>query len=159
MKNLDGRNVNLAKYQGNVVLIVNVASQCGFTPQYEGLQELHRRYAAQGLRILGFPSNNFGGQEPGSDAEIAEFCKRNYGVEFDMFSKVELLGSSKVPLYQYLTTLPKFSGEIMWNFEKFLIGRDGEVIARFRSPVEPLSKEMITAIENALAQKPHDVKI
>ena len=156
MNSLDGKPVNLLKYQGTVVLMVNVASQCGFTPQYEGLQELHRRYAAQGLRILGFPSNDFGAQEPGTNTEIAEFCQKNYGVQFDMFSKIFVLGSSKAPLYQFLTTPrtnPKFAGEVEWNFEKFLIGRDGEVIGRFKSPVEPLAPEMVRAIEAALSKK------
>lgn len=156
MNSLDGKPVNLSKYQGNVVLMVNVASACGYTPQYEGLQELHTRYAARGLRLLGFPSNNFGQQEPGTNAEIAEFCKKNYGVQFDMFSKIDVLGATKAPLYKYLTgaqTNPKFAGEVEWNFEKFLIGRNGQVIGRFKSPVEPLSKEMISAIEAALAAK------
>ena len=156
MNSLDGKSVDLGKYQGNVVLMVNVASQCGYTPQYEGLQELHKRYASRGLRLLGFPSNDFGQQEPGTNSEIADFCKKNYGVEFDMFSKISVLGNSKAPLYKYLTsrqTNPKFAGEIEWNFEKFLIGRDGQVIARFKSPVEPLSKEMTSAIEAALAAK------
>ena len=156
MNSLDGKPVNLAKFQGNVVLMVNVASACGYTPQYEGLEELHKRYSARGLRLLGFPSNDFGQQEPGTNAEIADFCKKNYGVEFDMFSKIDVLGSTKAPLYKYLTssqTNPRFSGEVEWNFEKFLIGRNGQVIGRFKSPVEPLSKEMISAIEAALAAK------
>jgi glutathione peroxidase len=156
LNSLDGKPVNLAKYQGNVVLMVNVASQCGYTPQYEGLQELHKRYAARGLRLLGFPSNDFGQQEPGSNKDISDFCKKNYGVQFDMFSKIDVLGSTKAPLYQFLTsnrTDPKFAGEVAWNFEKFLIGRDGQIIGRFKSPVEPLSKEMISAIEAALAAK------
>ena len=156
MNSLDGKPVNLSRYQGDVVLMVNVASQCGYTPQYEGLQELHRRYAARGLRILGFPANDFGAQEPGSNAEISEFCQKNYGVQFDMFSKIVVLGPGKAPLYQYLTstrTNPKFAGEVEWNFEKFLIGRDGQVIARFRSPVEPLSREVLAAIESALSKK------
>jgi glutathione peroxidase len=156
MNSLDGKSVDLAKYQGNVVLMVNVASQCGYTPQYEGLQELHNRYASRGLRLLGFPSNDFGQQEPGTNSEIADFCKKNYGVQFDMFSKISVVGNSKAPLYKFLTssqTNPKFAGEIEWNFEKFLIGRNGQVIARFKSPVEPLSKEMISAIEAALAAK------
>ena len=153
LNSLDGKPVNLAsRYTGNVVLIVNVASQCGFTPQYEGLQELHKRYAGRGLRILGFPSNDFGGQEPGSSAEIAEFCKKNYGVEFDMFSKVTVLGANKTPLYRQLTSTAKFSGEVAWNFEKFLIGRDGQVIGRYKSAVEPLSAEMTKAIEAALGR-------
>jgi glutathione peroxidase len=156
MNSLDGKPVNLSRYQGNVLLMVNVASQCGYTPQYEGLQELHKRYAGRGLRILGFPSNDFGQQEPGTNKEIAEFCQKNYGVQFDMFSKVDVLGPTKAPLYQFLTSArsdPKFAGDIEWNFEKFLIGRDGQVIGRFKSPVEPLSQEMLAAIESALSKK------
>ncbi len=153
MKSIDGKPVDLSKYQGRVVLMVNVASQCGYTPQYAGLEELHKKYAATGLSILGFPSNDFGAQEPGSDPEIAQFCKQNYGVEFDMFSKIVVRGSGQAPLYKYLTAHPKFSGQVNWNFEKFLIGRHGEVIGRFKSEVEPSSKQMVSAIENALASK------
>src|SRR6059036_4077460 len=153
MNSIDGRPVDLSKYQGRVVLMVNVASQCGFTPQYEGLEELYKKYAANGLSILGFPSNDFGAQEPGSDAEIAQFCKQNYGVEFDMFSKIVVRGPGQAPLYKYLTTHPKFSGQVDWNFEKFLIARNGDVIARFKSEIEPASKQMVSAIENALAAK------
>jgi glutathione peroxidase len=152
MNSLDGKPVNLSKYQGNVVLMVNVASECGYTPQYEGLQALHKKYAARGLRVLGFPSNDFGGQEPGSNGEIQDFCKKNYGVEFDMFSKITVLGSSKAPLYRTLTSTPKFSGDVSWNFEKFLIGRDGQVIGRYKSVVEPLSAELTKAIEAALGK-------
>jgi glutathione peroxidase len=153
MKSIDGKSVDLSKYQGRVVLMVNVASECGYTPQYEGLEELHKRYSAKGLSILGFPANDFGAQEPGTDPEIAQFCKQNYGVQFDMFSKIVVRGPGQAPLYKYLTTHPRFRGEVDWNFEKFLIGRNGEVIGRFKSPVEPLSKEMIGAIESALASK------
>ncbi len=150
MNNIDGKPVHLSKYQGNVVLMVNVASECGYTPQYEGLQELHKKYAAKGLSILGFPANEFGAQEPGTNAQISEFCTRNYGVQFDMFSKIVVKGSGQAPLYKFLTTQPKFRGEVAWNFEKFLIGRNGEVVARFLSEVEPLSAKMTQAIENAL---------
>jgi glutathione peroxidase len=156
MTSISGEPVNLSKYAGKVVLIVNTASECGYTYQYEGLQALHRKYAQQGLRILGFPSNNFGGQEPGSDSEIQQFCRANYGVEFDMFSKVDVLGSSKVALFQQLTsprTNPKFPGEIAWNFEKFLIDRDGQIVGRFKSAVEPQAREVIAAIESALGQR------
>jgi len=156
MNSLDGKPVQLAKYEGNVILIVNVASQCGYTPQYEGLEALHKRYAARGLRMLGFPSNDFGQQEPGTNEDIADFCKKNFGVDFDMFSKISVLGNAKAPLYKFLTsaqTNPKFAGEVEWNFEKFLIGRNGQVIARFKSPVEPLSQEMTSAIEAALSAK------
>jgi glutathione peroxidase len=156
MKSLSGQPVNLSKYQGKVVLIVNVASECGFTYQYEGLEALHNKYAAQGLSILGFPSNDFGAQEPGSDSDIQQFCKSNYGVEFDMFSKVTVLGSNKVPLFQHLTSSssnPKFPGEISWNFEKFLVGRDGQIIGRYKSPVEPQSRELTEALEAALGKR------
>src|SRR4028118_1449453 len=138
MKSLTGKEVDLSKYEGKVVLMVNVASKCGFTPQYKGLQELHEKYAAQGLTILGFPANDFGQQEPGSEEEIDVFCQRNYGVEFDMFSKISVKGPQQADLYRYLTsekTNPKFAGEVKWNFEKFLIGRDGQVIARYGSKV------------------------
>jgi glutathione peroxidase len=155
MNSIDGKPVQLSKYRGNVVLMVNVASECGYTPQYAGLQELHKRYASKGLRILGFPSNDFGSQEPGTNAEIAQFCQQNYGVQFDMFSKITVVGRSQHPLYKYLTagTDLKFRGDVGWNFEKFLVGRNGQVLGRFKSPVEPLSGEMIKAIEDALASK------
>jgi glutathione peroxidase len=156
MKSLAGKEVDLSKYQGKVVLIVNVASKCGFTPQYKGLQELHKKYATQGLAILGFPANDFGQQEPGSEQEIGEFCQKNYGVEFDMFSKISVKGPQQSNLYRQLTsekTDPKFAGEVKWNFEKFLIGRDGEIVARFRSKVAPNSEEMVKAIEAELAKK------
>jgi glutathione peroxidase len=153
MKSLAGQDVDLSKYQGKVVVMVNVASKCGYTPQYEGLQKLHRKYADQGLAILGFPANDFGQQEPGSNEEIAGFCRKNYGVEFDMFSKIAVTGDAKAPLYRFLTaedTNPGHAGEIKWNFEKFLIGRDGKVVAHFRSAVKPESEEMTKAIEAEL---------
>ena len=153
MNSIDGKPVDLSKYQGRVVLMVNVASQCGFTPQYEGLEGLHKKYAAKGLSILGFPANEFGAQEPGTNSEIAQFCKSNYGVEFDMFSKIVVKGAGQAPLYKYLTSQPKFSGDVAWNFEKFLVGKNGEVLARFKSEVEPDSKQMVAAIESALAAK------
>src|SRR5438270_7600532 len=112
MKSIDGKVVDLSKYQGRVVLMVNVASECGYTPQYEGLEELHKKYAAKGLSILGFPANDFGAQEPGTNGEIAQFCKQNYGVEFDMFSKIVVKGPDQAPLYKYLTSHPKFRGEV-----------------------------------------------
>ena len=153
MSSIDGKAIDLSKYQGRVVLMVNVASECGFTPQYAGLEELHEKYAAKGLSILGFPANDFGAQEPGTNNEIAQFCKQNYGVKFDMFSKIVVRGSGQDPLYKYLTTHPRFRGDVAWNFEKFLVGRNGEVIARFKSEVEPLSNEMVGAIETALGGK------
>lgn len=155
MKSLDGKPVDLSKYKGKVVMIVNVASQCGNTPQYAGLEELHEKYADKGLAILGFPANEFGAQEPGSDTEIAEFCEKNYGVKFDMFSKVVVKGEGQCPLYKFLTskeTDPKFAGDVSWNFEKFLIGRDGNVVARFAPKVKPESEEVVSVIEEQLAK-------
>jgi len=154
MKTLSGQSVKLAdKYQGKVVLLVNVASECGLTPQYEQLQELHKKYAAQGLSIVGVPANEFGKQEPGTNEEIATFCKSNYGVEFDMLSKVVVKGDGICPLYDYLTNKSKFPGPIGWNFEKFLIGRNGEVVARFAPRVKPDAPEVVSAIEAELAKK------
>ncbi|HVT28563.1 MAG TPA: glutathione peroxidase [Lacipirellulaceae bacterium] len=157
MQTLDGRNVNLAKkYKGKVVLLVNVASKCGNTPQYEQLEALHEKYGKQGLAIVGVPCNQFGRQEPGTAKQIAEFCEKNYGVKFDMMSKVDVNGEHAVPLYKYLTskdTDPKFSGRITWNFEKFLFNRDGQVVARFAPKVKPDSPQVVKAIEKELAQK------
>jgi glutathione peroxidase len=156
MTSINGQPVNLSKYAGSVVLIVNTASECGYTYQYEGLQNLHKKYASRGLTILGFPSNDFGQQEPGTNQEIQQFCKANYGVQFDMFSKVQVLGRDKTPLYEFLTSKssnPKFSGEIKWNFEKFLVSRDGQILGRFASEVEPESRQVSAAIEAALSKQ------
>jgi glutathione peroxidase len=157
MKSLDGKDVDLSKYQGKVVLIVNVASECGYTGQYKGLQALHKQYAKEGLAILGVPSNDYGKQEPGTNEEIAAFCKKEYGVEFDLFAKVKVDdGAGQAPLYQFLTskaTNPKSPGRVRWNFEKFLIGRNGQIVARFASDVEPDSEEFLRAIRNELAKK------
>ena len=156
MKSLDGKDVDLAKYQGKVVLVVNVASKCGNTPQYEQLQALHAKYGKQGLSVLGFPANEFGKQEPGTNAEIAEFCEKNYGVEFDMFAKVVVKGEGQCDLYKHLTSKesdPKFAGDITWNFEKFLIGRDGQVKARFSPRTKPDAEEVVKAIEAELGKK------
>jgi glutathione peroxidase len=155
MQSIDGKDVKLDQYHGDVVLMVNVASKCGLTKQYKELQQLHEEYADKGLSILGFPANNFRKQEPGSDDEIATFCKKNYGVEFDLFSKISVAGDDQAPLYAFLTseeTNPKHAGEITWNFEKFLVNRDGEVIARFAPRTKPSAEEVIKAIEAALAQ-------
>lgn len=156
MKSLAGKDVELGKYQGKVVLVVNVASECGLTKQYEGLQKLHKEFAGQGLAVLGFPANEFGAQEPGTDEQIAKFCKANYGVDFDMFSKVVVKGNGQCDLYKFLTskeTDPKFAGDIKWNFEKFLIGRNGEIVARFAPPVEPTSEEVVNTIKAELSKK------
>lgn len=147
---LNGTPTPLAVFRGKIMLVVNVASQCGFTPQYEGLQALYMKYKDRGLVIAGFPANNFGGQEPGTNAEIGAFCRSKYGVTFPMFSKISVAGKDKAPLYQFLT---QTGGEIQWNFTKFLIDRNGKVIQRFESDVEPDSPEMVKAIEAALSAK------
>ena len=156
MKAIDGKPQPLAAYKGQIVLMVNVASQCGFTPQYEGLEKLYETYKAQGFVITGFPANNFGGQEPGTDAEIQTFCKAKYSVTFPMFSKISVQGADQAPLYKFLTSPAanaKTVGEIQWNFTKFLVDRNGMVIQRFEPEVEPLSKELVSAVETALKKK------
>jgi glutathione peroxidase len=155
MKKIDGTPVPLSQYKGKVVLIVNVASHCGNTKQYTNLENLYKKYGSQGLVILGFPANEFGKQEPGSDAEIAEFCTAKYHVDFDMFSKIVVKGDGINPLYQYLTsrdTDPKFAGDIKWNFEKFLLDRDGNVVQRFAPKLSPEAPEVVQAIEAQLAK-------
>jgi len=157
METLDGKKVNLEKkYKGKVVLLVNVASKCGNTKQYKPLEALHEKYGKEGLAIVGVPCNQFGGQEPGTAKEIAEFCDANYGVKFDLMAKVEVNGEKAAPLYKELTskeTDPKFAGKIPWNFEKFLINRDGQVVARFNHKTQPDSSEVVAAIEKELAKK------
>lgn len=149
VKDITGKDVPLADYKGKVLLVVNVASQCGFTPQYTGLEQLHERYQRRGFAVLGFPSNDFGGQEPGSEAEIAAFGKDKYGVTFPMFAKVSTKGDSPAPVYKFLTTkhaTPK------WNFYKYLVGKDGVVIDSYASTTKPDSAELASAIEAALAK-------
>ena len=154
LKDIDGKDTSLKPHQGKVMLIVNVASKCGFTPQYTALEALHQKYAAQGLVVCGFPCNQFGGQEPGTDAEIKEFCTSKYSVTFPMFDKLEVNGANRHPLYVALAGKDSpFPGSIKWNFTKFLIGRDGKILKRFESKVKPDSPEMIQAIEAALAAK------
>lgn len=156
VQDIDGNDVPLEKHRGKVVLIVNVASQCGLTPQYAELQKLHERYAEQGLAILGFPANDFGAQEPGSNAEIKHFCTTNYGVDFDMFAKVSVKGDDQAPLYRYLTSEqsnPQFAGELKWNFTKFLLDREGRVIARFEPRTRPGDTAVTIAIESALVKR------
>lgn len=156
VKDIDGNDVALDKYAGKVVMIVNVASKCGLTPQYTALQELHEKYGEQGLAVLGFPANNFGNQEPGTNEEIKEFCSTRYRVTFDMFGKISVKGDDIHPLFAWLTdgkTNGDFAGDIGWNFNKFLIGRDGKVIARFNPRTKPDDKEVVEAIEKALAEK------
>lgn len=156
VESLDGKPVDLSRYAGKTVLVVNVASKCGLTPQYKELQALHEKYQSAGLAILGFPCNQFGGQEPGSATEIREFCTANYGVTFDMFAKVDVNGGQASPLYKYLTsqnTQPKSSGEITWNFEKFLIDRQGHVVARFAPKTRPSDPEFVSTLERTLNEK------
>jgi glutathione peroxidase len=155
MKSLAGEDVNLSQYQGKVILMVNTASKCGNTPQYKDLEALYTKYQDKGFVVLGFPANNFHAQEPGTDKEISEFCTKNYGVTFPMFSKIEVLGANKAPLYKYLTesaTDPKFPGEITWNFEKFLIGKDGQIAARFAPKIKPSTDQVVSAIEAELSK-------
>jgi glutathione peroxidase len=153
MKDIDGKEVSLSIFKGKVILIVNVASKCGFTPQYQGLEELYKTYKDKGLVILGFPANNFLGQEPGSNEEIRNFCSLTYGVTFPIFSKISVKGKDIHPFYAFLTdkeTDPKFGGKITWNFNKFLVARDGTVINRFDSKVKPGDPVLVSAIEEAL---------
>ena len=150
MKNIDGKEVPLKKYKGKVLLVVNVASYCGNTPQYKGLEALHETYKNQGFDVLGFPANEFGAQEPGTNASIKEFCEKTYRVKFPMFSKIVVKGEGIDPLYEWLTSTEGFSGPIEWNFAKFLIGKDGKVVARFKPKTQPESQEVKDAIEAAL---------
>ena len=148
MNSIDGQATPLSTLKGKAVLVVNVASQCGYTPQYAGLQALYEKYKGQGLVIVGVPANNFGGQEPGSNEEIKQFCSRKYSVTFPIMAKVSVKGSDQTPLYQYLTTT--MGGDVKWNFTKFLVGKDGKPVQRFESGVSPDSPELAAAIEKAL---------
>lgn len=155
MKSLDGKEIDLSKYTGKVVLIVNVASQCGNTKQYKPLEALHEKLSEKGLAILGFPCNQFGGQEPGTEAEIGEFCSSKYGVKFPLFAKIEVNGEKQAPLYKALTaaeTKPVGPGKISWNFEKFVLNKKGEVVARFAPGVSPDSADVVKVIEAELAK-------
>ena len=156
VKDIDGKDVDLSQYKGKVVMIVNVASKCGNTPQYEQLEALNKKYREQGLVILGFPANEFLHQEPGTNAEIKEFCTSTYQVDFPMFSKIVVKGPGQADLYKYLTskeTDPQHPGDITWNFEKFLIGRDGQIVNRFKPKTKPDAPEVVKAIETELAKK------
>ncbi len=154
LKDIDGQNTTLKPYAGKVLLVVNVASHCGYTPQYTALQAAYQKYQAQGLVVCGFPCNQFGRQEPGTDAEIKEFCTAKFSVTFPMFDKLEVNGDHRHPLYVLLAGKDSpFPGNIKWNFTKFLIGRDGKIAARFDSKVKPEAAEMTQAIEAALAAK------
>jgi glutathione peroxidase len=156
MQSIDGQETPLRQFQGKVLLLVNTASKCGFTPQFKALEEVYKRYQDQGLVILGFPANDFLGQEPGTDPEIKQFCLINYGVSFPMFAKISVRGKNIHPLYAFLVgkeTNPRFAGKIPWNFTKFLIDRKGEVVARFAPRTVPDDPQVIAAIEKALQEK------
>lgn len=152
VKTINGEDKQLSEYADKVLLIVNVASYCGYTPQYEGLEKLNQEYKEAGLRILGFPSNDFGAQEPGTNEEIVQFCTSNYGVTFELFDKVHAKGLQQHPLYARLTNAVEPTGPVAWNFEKFLVNKQGEVVARFKSTVKPYSPELIATIESELAK-------
>jgi glutathione peroxidase len=154
LNSIDGKPATLAGYKGKVALVVNVASQCGYTPQYSALESTYEKYKDQGFVILGFPANNFGAQEPGTNEEIKTFCTRKYSVTFPMYSKISVKGADQAPLYTYLTkdTGAGIAGEIKWNFTKFLVDRNGNVVQRFEPEVTPDSKEVIAAIEKQLKQ-------
>lgn len=156
MKDIDGNDVKLDAFKGRLIMIVNTASKCGYTPQYEGLEAIYKKYKDRGFVILGFPANNFMGQEPGTEKEIKEFCTLKYNVTFPMFSKISVTGRDQHPLYGFLTnkaTNPEFGGEISWNFNKFLIGKDGKVVGRFATAVNPEDASVVEAIENQLGTK------
>jgi glutathione peroxidase len=155
LRTIDGAEKRLADYRGKAVLVVNVASKCGLTPHYRGLQQIYDEYREDGLEVLGFPCNQFGAQEPGSDAEVKQFCSTRYSVTFPMFSKIEVNGPGRTPLYAWLTsqpTGPDGPGDIAWNFAKFLVGKDGRVRARFNPQTEPDSNEIRNAIAQTLAE-------
>lgn len=154
LKDINGKDTSLKEYKGKVLLIVNVASKCGYTPQYKGLQAIHQKYKEQGLVVLGMPCNQFGGQEPGSNTEILEFCSSKYNVTFPMFDKLDVKGANQHALYKELSGKDSpFPGDVKWNFGKFLVGRDGKIVKRFESKDKPESPEVTGAIESALAAK------
>ncbi|HYP27647.1 MAG TPA: glutathione peroxidase [Blastocatellia bacterium] len=155
LKDINGKDVKLKQYRGKVVMLVNVASKCGLTPQYEGLQKIYTKYQSQGFVILGIPANNFGGQEPGTNEEIKTFCSTKYNVTFPMFSKVSVKGDDIDPLYKFLTdkqTNPEFGGDIAWNFNKFLVDRNGKIVARFSPKETPESEKVVQTLEAVLKQ-------
>ena len=153
LDDIDGRPVELAKYKGKALLVVNVASKCGLTPQYEGLEALYKKYKDQGLVVLGFPANEFGGQEPGTNAEIKQFCTGKYSVTFPMFSKIVVKGEGIHPLYKWLLEQTDNKADIEWNFAKFVVGRDGKVLARFHPRTAPNDATLVATIEKAVAAK------
>ena len=153
VRTIDGKSRSLAEYKGKALLVVNTASKCGFTPQYKGLEALYEKYRERGFEVLAFPANNFMGQEPGSDAEIAQFCELNYKTTFPLFSKISVKGKDIAPLYSWLTTESGCDGDIGWNFTKFLVGPDGKVVARFDSRTAPLDDKLVSKLEETLAAR------
>ncbi len=153
VNDIDGKEVDLSQYKGKTLLIVNTASRCGYTPQYKTLEALFEKYQSRGFMVLGFPANNFMGQEPGTNEEIKNFCTLKYHVTFPMFGKISVAGKDIHPLYQYLTSRPEFAGPISWNFNKFLIDPQGRMVARFASGVDPMSDKMIEELEKILPNK------
>jgi glutathione peroxidase len=152
---IDGQEESLASYRGKVLLIVNVASKCGYTPQYEGLEALYEKYRDRGLVVLGFPANDFAGQEPGSNEQIAEFCRATWGVEFPMFEKIAVKGEGQHPLYAFITSRPEpIGGAIEWNFQKFLVDREGRLVARYAPGTKPLDPALVGRVEALLAAEP-----
>ena len=157
MKNIEGRDVYLGDYQGDVLLVVNVASKCGLTPQYKNLEAFYKKYKDQGVKVLAFPANNFGAQEPGTNKEIKQFCKTKFDVTFDLFAKVSVKGDDKCDLYEYLTDTSKngeFGGDIRWNFQKFLVDRTGRVVARFEPGENPMADKVVQFVDKLLKEQP-----
>jgi len=155
LNRINGSKESLSTYRGKVLMIVNVASKCGNTPQYEGLESLFKKYRDQGFVVLGFPSNDFGGQEPGSNAQIANYCRATWNVDFPMFGKISVTGNDAHPLYEFLTSRPDpIGGEIEWNFQKFLVGRDGQLVERISPHTQPLDSGLVEKIEELLSKKP-----
>jgi glutathione peroxidase len=150
MKDIDGKPKPLADYKGKVVMIVNVASKCGYTPQYAGLEQLYEKYKDRGFIILGFPANNFGSQEPGTESEIKTFCSTKYDVKFDMFSKISVKGDDMNSLYRYITNDPVVKGDVKWNFQKYLVDRSGKLVAKYLSPVTPMDSTLTSKVEELL---------
>jgi glutathione peroxidase len=158
VRDIDGKEVKLSQYTGDVCLVVNVASKCGLTPQYTGLEALYKKHKDQGFRILGFPANNFLGQEPGTNAQIKKFCSTKYNVTFDLFAKISVKGEDQAPLYRFLTqhSNKEIAGDVQWNFQKYLVGRDGKVMAKFSPRTKPDDEKLREAIETALAAQAPD---
>jgi glutathione peroxidase len=150
---IDGKEVSLARYEGKALLLVNTASECGYTPQYKGLEELYQAYRARGFEVLAFPSNDFGAQEPGTNAQIKKFCEARYRTTFPLFAKIAVKGAGAAPLYKYLTALPVNGGPVTWNFNKFLVDPSGKVVAHLDSSVEPTSAELKKKVEAVLPRK------